>query len=149
MSTQVFSEDPNQTETEPREYVRRRKTTYDYILGGGSIAGAVAAITVLMGSVTDALPFVQKRPYALDWAANDVRMQVVEGENRANAKALKDALDAAELSLLIQLQGKVDALGATLRGMPENNPNRADVKAAYDELNQRLRLLNAKLGLSR
>lgn len=128
-----------------RVNVKGRKTPMDYITIISGICGAIAGLTVLTGSVTDALPYVQKTPYAKDWAANDVRMQQGEAQVKTLTDNVSDVIKTGELSLQIQLQTRVDALAATLRSMPLNSPDRAALKSTYDDMNQRLTILNRKL----
>lgn len=124
-----------------RPHLKRRKTLTDYIRSGGSLAGAIAAILVLMGGVTDKLPFVQKVPYANDQAAQDIRFQHLERRDQDFDEIKRNQL----LTMQLGLQQRVDVLEQSVARTPMSDPNRGGLSATLRAERQRLDELNRVL----
>lgn len=146
MTSQILHDDPELTDTEPpRQHVRRKKTLQDWITTVSSLLGVIAAIGVFMGSVTDALPFVQKPSYAHDMAENDVRFQKVEASTQSLTTSMTAIQRNGLLTLQLQLQQRIDALAGTLKTLAPNSQNFYQLSVAHDEAQQQLEEIKRQL----
>ena len=87
----------------PRE-TRRRRTLYDYIIAVGSIAGALAAVGVVLGFVMEKLPFAM----AADMSKLDTRVSSLEkdvGDIKGNTNwNVQLSLEQAVISIRRELK---------------------------------------------
>lgn len=137
--------DSNNIQGPVQKFLPRAMTPKDMILAVSGLIGAISAILIGLGTIADALPFVQKHPYAMDWAANDHELQGIRSDHDKDHETVSALVRNSQLSLQIQMQTKVDALAATLKHMPTNDPDRPGIKATFDDYNQKLTILNRDL----
>ena len=118
----------------------------DYITTTSALLGALAAVAVFMGSLTDALPFVQKTPYIQDMVEVEVRFQKVESSTQTLNASMEAIQHNGLLTLQLQLQQRVDALTDTLKTIPPNTQNYYQIGAARNEAQQQLEEIKRQLG---
>ena len=144
--TRTAAERLNNEANGQRPHVRRRKTMSDYITTTSALLGALAAVAVFMGSLTDALPFVQKTPYIQDMVEVEVRFQKVESSTQTLNASMEAIQHNGLLTLQLQLQQRVDALTDALKTIPPNTQNYYQIGAARNEAQQQLEEIKRQLG---
>lgn len=128
-----------------RPHVRRRKTIMDYVIMVSGLSGAIAGLSVATGAATDALPFVQKAPYAKDWAVNDLRVQKTESQVQLLSSELSTIQRNGLMTLQLQLQARAESLKTALKDIPQNSPMYFDLRSTHSETLQQLEDIKRQL----
>jgi hypothetical protein len=125
-----------------RKHVPRRKTAFDWIIAGGSLAGALAAIGVVASFALDRLPFAKAAEVNERVSAVEQDVKLLKGDL---GEIRTSGLETLQLQLMDRMQRVDDALARLAPGSTEYIEKRRD----RNELQQRLDRLSVDLARSR
>lgn len=144
--TAILLPDAPEEPSVDRVHVKRRMTVKDWVTMVSGLAGAAAGLTVIMGSLADALPYEQKTPYALDQAAQDHRFQTLESSTQINTTTMASIQRNSQMVLKFQLQHEIEALNSQIKKTAPNDPGYYGMLTALDRESQQLDDITRALG---
>lgn len=133
------------TEDEPREYTRRRKTFQDWVTTTGGLLAILATLGGVAAWVSGMMPWLRTDVYARDFTANDIRVQKVEASTQQLSASVATIQRNGLLTLQLQLQQRIDSLSATMKTLHPGSEAYNQLSTTYYEASQQLAEINRQL----